>query len=309
MPLRQSGNSRLPSLLNKQAQGYHAFAAGPGFYRGLQPVPPRSPLHRHACKPSGGRSVRFQAVLQLLYEISSPLTIPRYRTHLLLLCRLSCGRGPDSTDSQVLPGRSAEPAAIPWSPRPTGPVISSYPEEGPRRHQQGALDSGRCAKDEIAHNRPNPRLDPQHPVPATTLIWAIAATAFWLFRLGELLVESPAHFSLTTSLSWGDVAVDSRTPPSMVKLRLHYSKCDQFGKGVDIVVGCTDTPSWLSWTTSDFAKIILEHSSGWRMAPQPPRAGSLANSGESSLPFVSPRVIMPATASGLGRPREEWRIP
>ena len=149
---------------------------------------------------------RLQAVLQFLHKISPPLPIPRYRTHSLLFCRLSCGRGPDPTDSQVLPGSRAEPAAIPWSPRPTGPVISSDSEEGSRRHQPGAFDSGRCTKDEVAHNHPNPCPDPQYTVPATRTrerprMSHCCHSIFRLFRLGELLVESPAHMAILLYIS------------------------------------------------------------------------------------------------------------
>ena len=79
--------------------------------------------------------------------------------------------------------------------------------------------------------------------PDRVLIWAIASMAFFgFFRLGELLVESPASYNPTTSLSWGDVAVDSKTSPSMVRIHLRRSKCDQLGRGVDVIVGRTDTP-------------------------------------------------------------------
>ena len=74
------------------------------------------------------------------------------------------------------------------------------------------------------------------------LLWAIAASAFFgFFRLGELLPASPSDYNPASSLSWGDVAVDSRAAPSMVKFHLRRSKCDQVGKGVDVVVGRTGT--------------------------------------------------------------------
>ena len=38
---------------------------------------------------------------------------------------------------------------------------------------------------------------------------------------------------------WSDVAVGSRESPAMVRIHLRCSKCDQFGKGVDIVLGRT----------------------------------------------------------------------
>lgn len=72
------------------------------------------------------------------------------------------------------------------------------------------------------------------------MFWAIACTAFFeFFRLGELLMRSKAEFNPITSLAWGDVAVDSTSKPTMVRIHLKKSKCDQFGEGVDIVLGVT----------------------------------------------------------------------
>lgn len=77
--------------------------------------------------------------------------------------------------------------------------------------------------------------------PDKVLIWAVASAAFFGFcRLGELLVKAPNKYNPRTHLSWGDVAVDSKESPSMVKIHLKTSKCDQFGRGVDIVVGRTN---------------------------------------------------------------------
>ena len=39
------------------------------------------------------------------------------------------------------------------------------------------------------------------------------------------------------AIVWSDVAVDSRESPAMIRIHLRHSKCDQFGKGVDIVFG------------------------------------------------------------------------
>ena len=79
--------------------------------------------------------------------------------------------------------------------------------------------------------------------PDRVLIWAVACLAFLgFFRLGELLVESRDKYDSVFCLSWGDVAVDSRSAPTMVKVHLKRSKCDQFGKGVDVIVGRTDSP-------------------------------------------------------------------
>ena len=79
--------------------------------------------------------------------------------------------------------------------------------------------------------------------PHRTLLWAIACTAFFgFFRLGELLLDSPGSFNAATSLAWGDVAIDSQTEPTKVKIHLKKSKCDQFGTGADIILGRTDRP-------------------------------------------------------------------
>ena len=78
--------------------------------------------------------------------------------------------------------------------------------------------------------------------PNSQLLWAIACTAFFgFFRLGELLLESQSAFSQTLHLAWGDVAVDNPQTPKMVRFRLKQSKTDQYGKGVDVVLGRTDT--------------------------------------------------------------------
>ena len=76
--------------------------------------------------------------------------------------------------------------------------------------------------------------------PHKVLLWAVACTAFFgFFRLGELLPESTASISPATTLMWGDVAIDNPAEPTMVKIHLKRAKCDQFGKGEDIIVGLT----------------------------------------------------------------------
>ena len=70
--------------------------------------------------------------------------------------------------------------------------------------------------------------------------WAIATSAFFgFFRLGELLIGSEAEYTSASHLSWGDVALDSRTVATLVKIHLKKSKCDQFGAGADILLGRT----------------------------------------------------------------------
>ncbi len=75
------------------------------------------------------------------------------------------------------------------------------------------------------------------------LMWAICCTAFFgFFRLGELLPEAKAKVDPAVSLMWGDVAVDGREKPTMVRVHLKRSKCDQFGAGANIVLGATGQP-------------------------------------------------------------------
>ena len=76
-----------------------------------------------------------------------------------------------------------------------------------------------------------------------TVIWAIAATAFFgFFRLGELLPESASTFNPATGLAWGDVACDNHSSPRMVQFHLKKSKCDQFGVGSVIVLATPICP-------------------------------------------------------------------
>ena len=72
------------------------------------------------------------------------------------------------------------------------------------------------------------------------LTWAVASLAFFgFFRLGELLPESEEAYARATHLSWGDVAINNAHQPTMLKIHLKRSKCDQFGRGTDVFVGRT----------------------------------------------------------------------
>ena len=72
------------------------------------------------------------------------------------------------------------------------------------------------------------------------VLWAICCLAFFgCFRLGELLLESPASFDHRRHLAWGDVAVDNEANPRTLRIHLKQSKTDQFGRGADVVVGTT----------------------------------------------------------------------
>ena len=53
----------------------------------------------------------------------------------------------------------------------------------------------------------------------------------------------PRIIPLLPNCHGGDVSVDDRASPTMVKIHLRQSKCDQFGKGVEVIIGRTDTPT------------------------------------------------------------------
>ena len=77
----------------------------------------------------------------------------------------------------------------------------------------------------------------QHP--DRLVLWAASTLCFaGFFRLGELLPasETPSTSPLAT-VRWGDVTVNDPRSPTMLKTHLRVSKCDQFGKGVDVYVG------------------------------------------------------------------------
>ena len=79
--------------------------------------------------------------------------------------------------------------------------------------------------------------------PHRELLWAICCTAFFsFFRLGELLPECQLRSTPSSSVMWGDVAVDDREQPTMVRIHLKRSKCDQFGAGADVILGKTGLP-------------------------------------------------------------------
>ena len=72
-------------------------------------------------------------------------------------------------------------------------------------------------------------------------LWGVSALCFaGFFRLGELLPSSKAQAKERGRLLWGDITVDNARAPQMLRVHLRVSKCDQFGKGINIFVGKTD---------------------------------------------------------------------
>ena len=72
------------------------------------------------------------------------------------------------------------------------------------------------------------------------MLWAAACLCFFgFFRSGEITIPSLGAFDPRVHLSWGDVAVDNAFNPSILQVSLKRSKCDQFGKGVQVFIGRT----------------------------------------------------------------------
>ena len=70
--------------------------------------------------------------------------------------------------------------------------------------------------------------------------WAATTLCFFgFFRSEEITIPQRSGFNSAVHLGWGDVAVDSIVVPTCVRVHLKRSKCDQFGKGVDVYVGST----------------------------------------------------------------------
>ena len=60
------------------------------------------------------------------------------------------------------------------------------------------------------------------------------ACFFGFFHSGEITAAGTESF-----LAWDDVTTDEGTPPSILRVHLKQSKCDQLGKGVDVYIGST----------------------------------------------------------------------
>ena len=74
------------------------------------------------------------------------------------------------------------------------------------------------------------------------MLWAACCTAFFGFlRVGEITVPSKITYDHSVHLSLQDVALDSRTSPSIVWLTIKQSKTVPFRKGVKLCLGITDS--------------------------------------------------------------------
>ena len=76
--------------------------------------------------------------------------------------------------------------------------------------------------------------------PDLIMLWAAACIGFFGFlRAGEFTTPSRSTYDPDAHLSLGDIAFDSHSAPSVVRLRIKQSKTDPFRQGVDVYVGAT----------------------------------------------------------------------
>ncbi len=79
-------------------------------------------------------------------------------------------------------------------------------------------------------------------LPDNIMLWAAACTGFFGFlRAGEFTVPSSRDYDPEVHLNLQDLAIDSHSNPSLVRLRIKQSKTDPLRQGVDVFLGATNT--------------------------------------------------------------------
>ena len=74
--------------------------------------------------------------------------------------------------------------------------------------------------------------------PDVVMLWASLCLGFFGFlRAGEFTVPSDKDFDPQVHLSVGDIAIDSHTAPTIMRVSLKASKTDPFRRGVHIFIG------------------------------------------------------------------------
>ena len=73
------------------------------------------------------------------------------------------------------------------------------------------------------------------------MMWAVCCTAFFgLLRCSEFTVPSINDYDPTVHLLFQDVAIDSSTAPTVIRISIKQSKTDPFRKGIQLFLGTTD---------------------------------------------------------------------
>ena len=74
------------------------------------------------------------------------------------------------------------------------------------------------------------------------MFWAACCTAFFGFlRVSEFTTNG--SFDISKHLSLADIAVDTSVNPSMIRLTIKSSKCDQFRQGSAVYIGRAHPPT------------------------------------------------------------------
>ena len=72
------------------------------------------------------------------------------------------------------------------------------------------------------------------------LVWAMCCLGFYGFmRSGEFTCATAGSYDPSKHLAYGDIAINSRNNPTIMKIHLKFSKTDQLGRGIDIHIGAT----------------------------------------------------------------------
>ncbi len=79
-------------------------------------------------------------------------------------------------------------------------------------------------------------------LPDQVMLWAAACRGFFGFlRAGEFTVPTARGYDPDVHLSLQDLAIESHTATSLVRLRIKQSKTDPLRQGVDIFLGATNS--------------------------------------------------------------------
>ena len=267
------------------------------------------PSLKSCMKPWG----RNEAVSWVLCTIQCVLPIPSHGVHVVQFCRIPGRLWPGSTDSEGVPGCGTQYAAVAGPPRSTRSVLSSHAQESSSGHKPCKADPATSPSHPAPNNGSRDGANPQLAVPVEQ---PRQDPHLGHLQSGLLRVFLPRRTPggigrPVPCISWGDVAVDSTSSPSMVRVQLKRSKCDQFGKGMDVIGGRTESPICPVMAVLEYIRVRQGkpgHSSLVRRRSQLRRAGWSSRSDKSSEPSDSPRKIMQVTASASGRRHPQpWR--
>ena len=99
---------------------------------------------------------------------------------------------------------------------------------------------GHSSSAALTHHLQHPFLFEERVVPGLFSVSVVMGSDcvgfFGFLRVGEFTVASEQHHPC---IVFEDVAVDSHTHPSIIRLRLRHAKMDPFGKGVDVYLGAS----------------------------------------------------------------------